>query len=71
MATQPKLAADPPTFNAYAAYTEAREENRKLWDALSRSLECQSIMADRLERRGVDVAHHRDFIRNIRTRVLS
>jgi hypothetical protein len=57
-------------FNALAAYQEARDENRTLWDALTRSLALIDSNADRLERRGEDVAHLRAFSRNIRARVL-
>jgi hypothetical protein len=58
-------------FNSYRAWEEVREENRVLWDALSRSLILIDSMADRLERRGEDVSTHRNFTRSIRARVLS
>lgn len=57
-------------FNAYAAYEAARDENRNLWAALIRSLALIDSNADRLERRGEDVAHLRTFSRNTRARVL-
>lgn len=51
-----------PRFNALAAYERERDENRRLFDLLTRSTVLMRGMADRLERYGEDVTEKRAFM---------
>ena len=49
----------------HAAYQRERDYSRRLEGLLSRAAIILASNADRLERRGVDVAHLRNFVREM------
>lgn len=53
-------------FNALAAYERGRDENRRLYDLLNRSLMLLDMECDRRELRGENVKHIRAFIKEAR-----
>lgn len=71
MTQMSKIEAPPNSFKVYPAYLRSRDENRKLYGLLSKSLVMLEIECNRRQLRGEDVSHVRDFISRARREALS